>query len=151
MILPLKILHANNAWRNQIICLSLIRDSEHTHTSLTKSNHRLRKLCPTPNKSSSITINLALTWATRLVLASVDHAPCEQRKCGRSLKREPTRAYHSPSVVESTLFDVQLCTGKRGVKQPLATRARRLVLAPCSRLPCIRHELSRSERETRSK
>jgi hypothetical protein len=34
------------------------------------------------------------TWATRIVVASVDCAPCKQHKRGRSLKREPTRAYH---------------------------------------------------------
>jgi hypothetical protein len=89
-------------------------------------------------------------WAPRVVLASMDHASCEQGKRG-SLKREPTHAYHSQSVGERNLFDFQSCSGKRGVRQSLATRPRRLVLAPCSRLPCVRHELSRSERETRSK
>jgi hypothetical protein len=87
----------------------------------------------------------------RVVLAGMDYAQCEQRKRGRILKRKHTRAYHSLSVGESNLFDFQLCTGKRGAKQPLATRPRSSVLAPCSRLPSIWHELSRSERETTSK
>jgi hypothetical protein len=54
--------------------------------------------------------------ATRVVLESVDHATCGQRKRGRSL-REPTHANHAVCVGESNLFES--CTGKRGVKQPL--------------------------------
>jgi hypothetical protein len=91
------------------------------------------------------------TWDTRVVLAYVDRAPYKQRKRRSSLESDFTRAYYSLSVGESNLFDFQPCTGKRGVKQPLASRTRRSVLAPCSRLPCIRQELSWPERETRSK
>jgi hypothetical protein len=63
---------------------------------------------------------------------NVGHArgprPCEERKRGRSLKREPTRAYHARI---KTCLIFESCAGKRGAKQPLAVRPRRSVLASC--------------------
>jgi hypothetical protein len=62
---PFKIFHKNIACKNEIKCLGVILDSKlankpHRNKSMTKSNHRLRKLYPLLNKSSAIDINLAL-------------------------------------------------------------------------------------------